>query len=216
MFAGDYTGAVAKDLGVVSALGDELADTGKTLIGIGMSPSGDRDEATKRNPRAAIPFTIADYGQRGVRTILVAIPPVTHSERDQRGFVPTLIKFARASGVSRYVGDGANRWPAAHVLDVGDLFALALDKAPSRAALCAAAETGVPVRTVAESIARHLDIPTQSIDPTEVAEHFPGFPFVATDLTMSSEATRQMLGWQPSRPRLLADLENGHYFAADA
>jgi hypothetical protein len=121
MSAGDFPGAVAADMAVVQALGDVLADTGKTLVGVGLTHTGDakRDAAIDANPRSAVPRAIARLTDRGVRTILVAIPPVTHSTRDRHGFIPTLIKIARDTGVSGYVGDGANHWPAGHVLDIG-------------------------------------------------------------------------------------------------
>ena len=91
--------------------------------------------------------------------MLVAIPPVTHSTRDKIGFIPQLIKIARDTGVSGYVGDGANRWPAGHVLDVGRVYRLALEKAPAGAQLYAAAEKGITVREIAETIGRHLNVP---------------------------------------------------------
>jgi nucleoside-diphosphate-sugar epimerase len=216
VFAGDYAGAVATDLDVVAALGEALAGTGKTFIGIGLTPVGDRDAAIRANPRAAIPLAITGYGRRGVRTILVAVPPVTHSERDRRGFVPALITFARDTGVSGYVGDGTNRWPAGHVLDIARLFRIALDKAPSGSQLYAATEEGVPLRLIAETIARHLGVPAVSIAPEDVAGHFKNFPFVSADLTMPNAATRELLSWTPAHPGLIADLDQGHYFTTSA
>ncbi len=134
MFAGDFAGAVATDLAVVRAFGDALAGTGKTFIGIGLTRTGDaqRDAAINANPRSAVARAIAGFTERGVRTILVAIPPVTHSSQDKHGFIPMLIKIARDTGVSGYVGEGANRWPAAHTLDVAALYRLALEQGPGR------------------------------------------------------------------------------------
>jgi nucleoside-diphosphate-sugar epimerase len=216
MFAGNFAGAVATDLAVVQALGDALAGTGKTLIGIGVRPVGDprHDAAIAANPRSAVGRAIDDLGPRGVRTILVAIPPVTHSAQDKHGFIPTLIKIARDTGVSGYVGDGANRWPAGHTLDVASLYRLALEKAPAGAQLYAATEEGIPVREIAEVIGRQLGIPAASIPAEQAADHFKGFPFITMDITMPNADTRRLLGWEPTHPGLIADLESGHYFTA--
>lgn len=214
--AGNFPGAVAADLAVVRTFGDALAGTGKTLIGIGLTRTGDakRDAAIDANPRSAVARAIADYADRNVRSMLVAIPPVTHSARDRHGFIPRLIKIARESGVSGYVDDGANRWPAGHVLDVARLYRLALDKAPAGAQLYAAAEEGITVREIAETIGRHLNIPAVSIPAEQAADHFKTFPFITLDIAMSNMETQRLLDWEPVHPSLLADLDDGHYFAA--
>lgn len=217
MMAGDFPGAVATDMAVVQAIGDALAGTGKTLIGIGLTHTGDakRDEAIDANPRSAVARAIAGLTERGVRTILVAIPPVTHSTRDRHGFIPMLIKIARDTGVSGYVGDGANRWAAGHTLDVASLYRLALDKAPAGSQLYAAAEEGITVREIAETIGRHLNVPAVSISAEQAADHFKTFPFITYDMAMPNAETRQLLGWEPVHPGLIADLEQGHYFTTD-
>jgi len=216
MMAGDFAGAAATDMAVVQAFGEALAGTDKTLIGVGLTPTGDakRDAAINANPRSAVSRAIAGLTERGVRTILVAIPPVAHSSRDQHGFVPILIKIARDTGVSGYVGNGANRWPAVHTLDLARLYRLALDSAPAGAQLYGAAESGITLREIAETIGHELDIPAVSIPAGQAADHFKGFPFVTLDITMPSAETRQLLGWEPVHPGLIADLEHGHYFAA--
>jgi nucleoside-diphosphate-sugar epimerase len=213
--AGTFADAAAADLAVVQALGSALAGTGKTLIGIGLKPTGDpeRDAVIKANPRHVVADAISELTERGVRTILIAIPPVMHSDRGDHGFVPILIRIARATGVSAYVGEGTNNWPAAHDLDVARLYTLALEKAPAGAQLFAATEPGVPVRTIAETIAGHLGIEAVSISPEQAAEHFKTFPFITLDITMSNAETRRLLDWQPTHPGLLADIEHGHYFA---
>jgi nucleoside-diphosphate-sugar epimerase len=214
---GNLSGAADTDQAVVRALGDALAGsgTGKTLMGIGMLRTGtaEGDAALAANPRSVVAHTVAGFADRGVRTMLVAIPPVVHSTRDESGFVPTLIGIARRTGVSGYVGDGANRWPAAHTLDVGRLYRLGLDKAPAGAQLLAAAEEGVTVREIAEVIGRHLGVPAVSIPAERAADHFAPFPFMTLDIPpMSSADTRELLGWEPAHPGLLADLDEGHYF----
>jgi len=215
-FAGDFPAAAATDLAVVQAFGDALAGTGKTLIGIGVKPTGDerRDAVINANPRSAGSRAVARLAERGVRAILVAIPPVTHSARDQAGFIPMLIKIARYTGVSGYVDEGANRWPAGHTLDVAALYRLALERAPAGAQLVAAAEEGIPVREIAEVIGRQLGIPAASVPAGQAADHFKGFPFITMDITMPNADTRRLLGWEPTHPGLIADLENGRYFQA--
>ena len=216
MFAGNFAGAVATDLAVVQAFGDTLAGTGKTFIGIGLTRTGDaqRDATINANPRSAVARAIAGFTGRGVRTILVAIPPVTHSSQDKHGFIPMLINIARNTGVSGYVDEGTNRWPAAHTLDVASLYRLALEKAPAGAQLYAAAEEGIGVREIAETIGRHLGIPAASIPAGQAADHFKGFPFITMDITMPNAGTRRLLGWEPAHPGLIADLDDGHYFTA--
>jgi nucleoside-diphosphate-sugar epimerase len=215
MMAGDFPGAVATDLAVVQALGDALAGTGKTFIGVGLTRTGDaeRDATIEANPRSAVARAITGFTERGIRAILVGVPPVTHSERDRHGFIPILIGIARATGVSGYVADGANHWPAVHTLDLAGLFRLALADAPAGAQLYGAAEPGIPVREIAETIGRRLGLPAVSIPAEQAGDHFKGFPFVTMDITMPSTQTRQLLGWEPAHPGLIADLGQGHYFA---
>jgi len=209
MISGDMPGAVAMDLATVGALGGALAGTGKAFIGIGLG------NAVTANPRSAVSREIAGFAGRGIRSMLVAIAPVVHSTRDNSGFVPTLIRIARATGVSGYVGDGANRWPAVHTLDLARLYRLALEKAPAGSQLIAAAEEGIAVRDIAEAIGRHLGIRAVSVPADKATEHFGPFGMVMTLglPPMSNASTRQLLGWEPDHPGLIADLDQGHYFA---
>jgi nucleoside-diphosphate-sugar epimerase len=107
---------------------------------------------------------------------------------------------------------GANRWPAAHTLDVAVLYRLALEAAPAGSQLYAAAGEGIPVREIAEVIGRHLGSPAVSVPAADAADHFKGFPFITMDITMPNADTRQLLGWEPAHPGLIADLDDGHYF----
>ncbi len=209
MISGDMPGAVALDLATVGAFGDALAGTGKAFIGIGLG------NAVTANPRSAVAKEVAGFAGRGIRSVLVGIPPVVHSARDRGGFIPTLIRAARASGVSGYIGDVDNRWPAAHALDVGALYRLALEKAPAGTQLIAATEEGVPVREIAESIGRHLGIPAVSIPAEQATAHFGPFGAIMTMglPPLSNAATRELLDWKPEHPGLLADLDEGHYFS---
>jgi nucleoside-diphosphate-sugar epimerase len=216
MAAGDMAGAAAMDMATVRAFGDALAGTGKTFIGIGLA-NRDGVPAASANPRSAVAREIAGFSGRGIRSALVAIPPVVHSTRDKSGFIPTLIRIARATGESAYAGDGANRWPAAHTLDVASLYRLALEKAPAGSQLIAATEEGIAVRDIADVIGRHLGIPAVSVPAEKVSGHFGPFGMVMTLglPPMSNATTRQLLGWEPDHPGLIADLEDGHYFATD-
>ncbi|HEY3869962.1 MAG TPA: SDR family oxidoreductase [Actinocrinis sp.] len=218
MATGDMPGAAAADLAVVQAFGEAMAGTGKTLIGVGFKHTGDRarDAMIDANPRSVGSQAVADLAGRGIRSMLVAIPPVTHSDQDRHGFVPILIETARRTGISAYVGEGANRWPAAHTLDVARLYRLALEKAPAGAQLYGATEEGVTLREIAETIGRRLGVPAAGIPAEQVADHFKWFaPFVQIDFTMPNAETRELVGWEPSHPGLIADLEEGHYFSAE-
>ena len=215
MRTGDMAGAAALDMATVQAFGDALAGTGKTFIGIGLASAPDGGPVVSANPRSAVSGEIAGFAGRGIRSLLVAIPPVVHSTRDSHGFVPTMIRTARATGVSGYVGDGANRWPAAHTLDVGSLYPLALAKAPAGSQLIAATEEGIAVRDIAEVIGRHLGLPVVSVPAEKATEHFGPFGMIMTLglPPMSNASTRQLLGWEPGHHGLIADLDEGHYFA---
>ncbi|HWC81795.1 MAG TPA: SDR family oxidoreductase [Pseudonocardiaceae bacterium] len=212
----DFAGAANADLAVARSFGEALAGTGKTFIGIGIKHTGIEavDAAIDANPRSVVAREIETFADRGIRSMLVAVPPVTHSSNDKHGFIPTLIGIARETGVSAYVDEGANRWPAAHTLDVAHLFRLALEQAPAGAQLFAATENGITVREIAETIGRHLGIPAKSITADEAAEHFATFPFITMNIPMDNTGTRELLDWRPEHPGLIADLDEGHYFAA--
>ncbi|MFJ9563354.1 NAD-dependent epimerase/dehydratase family protein [Streptomyces fuscichromogenes] len=219
MAAGDMAGAAATDRTVVLALGEALAGTGKALLGVGMG-HGDGNEHLGRaygsNPRIATGRLFGELAERGVRAVLVGVPPVVHSARDRSGFLPILIGIARATGVSGYTGDGANLWPAVHTRDLGRLYRLALEKAPAGAELHAAAEEGVAVRDIAEVIGRRLGVPVERIPQERLTEHFGFFgAFMSLDVPIRSGRTRELLGWEPVEAGLVADLEEGHYFAGE-
>src|SRR6185312_8112189 len=146
------------------------------------------------------------------RSSVVRLPPTVHGDGDH-GFMATLVGVARDRGVSGYIGDGANRWPAVHRLDAAHLFCLALEKAPAGSVLHAVADEGVPIRAVAEVIGRHLGLPVAAIAPQDAAGHFGWLAaLIGIDSPASSALTRELLGWQPVQPGLLDDLDKGHYF----
>lgn len=208
--SGRFAELAAHDEEVVHAICGELIDTGKAFLGIGMGPVANL--ANHPNPRAKVALAIHGYAERGVRTVLVAVPNVTHSERDHNGFIPQYIRIARQTGIAGYVGEGTNTWAAGHTLDVARVWTLAVAKGPAGSQVTGATEAGVPVRLIAESVANHLGIEAVSISAAQAAEHFKAFPFIGIDVKMPNEATRELLGWEPTHPTLLADLDAGFYF----
>jgi nucleoside-diphosphate-sugar epimerase len=215
--------AAEADQRAVRALGEALEGTGRPLVitsGTALLRPGrlatERDAVAAGVPAAgrAVSETIAlSMASRDVRPAVVRLPPSVHGAGDY-GFVPALIEIARSRGVSAYIGDGANRWPAVHRLDAAHLFCLAVESAPAGAVLHGVGEEGVPTRAIAEVIGRHLDVEVVSIDAGAVDDHFSWLgAFFALDVPASSTLTREQLGWEPSRPGLIADLEQGHYFA---
>jgi len=168
------------------------------------------------HPRAESEQIAIAIASRGVRLSILRPPPSVHGAGDH-GFVPVLIEIARTNGVSAYIGDGTNRWPAVHRLDAARLYRLALESAPAGTVLHAVAEEGVPTREIAEVIGRHLDLPVASIDPEAASDHFGWMAaFFALDVPASSALTRERTGWEPAQPGLIADLDQGHYFKVAA
>ncbi|HEY1511692.1 MAG TPA: SDR family oxidoreductase [Solirubrobacteraceae bacterium] len=166
------------------------------------------------HPRASVEVAAGALVDRGVRLSIVRPGPSVHGEGDH-GFVPFLIEIARTKGTSGYVGDGSNRWPAVHRLDAARLYRLALENAPAGSVFHAIADEGVPTRQIAEIIGRHLDVPVVSIAPDQAAEHFGWIgAFFALDAPASSAITQRQLGWKPTHPGLVEDLDAGHYFHA--
>lgn len=157
--------------------------------------------------------TAASLIERGVRASVVRLSQI--HDPVKQGLVTYLINIAREKGVSAYVGDGSTRWAAAHRLDAVRLYRLALEKREAGATYHAVGEEGVRLRDIAEVIGRGLKLPVVAISPEEAATHF-GFlsMFAGLDLTASSSQTQKRLGWHPTGPGLIADLEQMHYVAA--
>ncbi|WP_030176961.1 SDR family oxidoreductase [Streptomyces sp. NRRL S-813] len=226
-FGGDFAGAADADRRAVDTLGDALAGTDRPFVlasGLaGLKPgqvATERDTATADGSPVSIRATTAAaviaLASRGVRSSVVRLSPTCHGEGDN-GFMSTLVAVARAKGVSGYVGDGANRWPAVHRLDAARLFRLAVEKAPAGSVLHGAAEEGVALRDVAEVIGRQLGVPVTSVAPEAAGEHFAWLGgFLGVDCPASSTLTRELLDWRPTHPGLLDDLDKGHYFHTTA
>ncbi len=229
-FTGDFQGAADADRRAVEVFGEVLAGSDRPLViasgTLGVAPGR---VATERDGHDADPALAAAHGSgpatrmataefvlslasRGVRSSVMRLPPTNHGDGDN-GFMATLVAIARDQGTSAYIGDGSNRWPAVHRLDSAHLFRLAVEKAPAGSTLHAVADEGVPIHDVAEVIGRHLDVPVVSIPAEQAAGHFTWLGgFIGLDAPASSALTRELMGWQPTEPGLLEDLDKGHYF----
>lgn len=205
------------DRRVIGTLGSVLAGSKRPLIvtsGTGIVSSMPGQLATEDGaavsseviPRAASEEAADSVAAEGVNVSLVRLPQV--HDTIKQGLVTYAIAIAREKGLFAYIGDGDNRWPAAHVTDVARLYRLALEKAEPRARYHAVAEEGVSLRAISETLGRRLRLPVESISPQEAAAHFGWLAlFASLDLAASSAQTRQKLGWQPSGPGMIADLE---------
>ncbi|HEY6478595.1 MAG TPA: SDR family oxidoreductase [Streptosporangiaceae bacterium] len=229
-FSGGFQDAADADRRAVETFGAALAGSGRPFVLasglLGLVPGRAATEQDGREPipdpafmasgpgtRLATALLTLGFADRGVRSSVLRLPPTVHGDGDN-GFMATLVAIARERGVSGYVGDGANRWPAVHQLDAAHLFRLALEQAPAGSALHAVADEGVPIRDVAEVIGRHLGVPAVAISPQDADAHFTWLArFIATDSPASSGLTRELLGWQPLHSGLVDDLGKGHYFS---
>jgi nucleoside-diphosphate-sugar epimerase len=212
-----------KDRRAIAALGAALAGSNRPLVitsGTGMGNTEPGQPATEDvfnanhpNPRSASELAGASVSATGVNVSVVRLPQVHNTVK--QGLITPLIDLSRKKGVSAYVGDGSNRWPAAHVLDVARLYRLVLEKQDAGSRYHAVAEEGVPVRAIAEVIGRGLNVPVVAMSPDEAAAHFGWLAmFAGLDLPASSVQTRERLQWHPTGPGLIADLQQMHWVKA--
>jgi nucleoside-diphosphate-sugar epimerase len=215
-------GAARTDRAAVETFGDALADTGKALVIasglVGLTTDGrvatehDSPDAAAHPRLATAQFTLA-LADGGVRSAVVRFAPTVHGSGDY-GFTAFINGIAREKRVSGYIGDGANRWPAVHVLDAGRLVRLTAESAPPGTVVHAVADEGVPAREMAEAIARRLGVPVTSIPHEQAAEHFSWMArFFGMDAPASSQITREQFGWEPTQRGLIADIDAGAYDA---
>ncbi|MBR0849901.1 SDR family oxidoreductase [Bradyrhizobium diazoefficiens] len=206
------------DRRAILALGEELKSSKRPLIvtsGVALLAPGrlatEDDAAARHFPRVS-EATAEDLAERGVRAGIVRLPPTTHGESDH-GFVPRLIALAREKGAAAYIGDGSNRWPAAHRLDAARVYRLALEQGASARRYHAIAEEGVPFKAIADVIGRRLGLPVISKSPDEAEAHFGWFTrFASANVPSSSAKTRALLGWEPKEKGLIEDIDQPHYF----
>ena len=228
-FSGGFEAAASADRRAVETFGEALAGTDRPFViasgTLGVAPGR---VATEQDGQAAgeamahagggpqirrgTALLMVSLAARQIRSSVVRLPPTVHGDGDH-GFMATLVGVARDKGVSGYVGDGSNRWPATHRFDAAHLFRLALENAPAGSTLHAVAEEGVPIRAVADVIGQQLGLPAAAVAPEDAAGHFGWLgAFIGLDSPASSALTRELMGWQPTQPGLIDDLEKGHYF----
>lgn len=212
-----YEAAGETDQRAIKALGAALAGSSRPLlVTAGLAGFAPGRPATEDDRPAAMPRlseqTALALVPQGVRASVVRLAASVHDHNDH-GFVPTLIAIAREKGVAAYLGEGLNRWPAVHRLDAARLYRLALERGTAGACYHGVADEGVTLRDIATLIGRHLNLPVVSQSEDEAADHFGWMSrFVGMDAPASSALTQQRLGWHPSQPSLLDDLNAGHYF----
>jgi nucleoside-diphosphate-sugar epimerase len=230
-FSGGFAAAADADRAAVEVFGEALAGSDRPLViasgTLGLLPgrlATERDghgasEAIQRagagpQTRHATAELVLSMASRGVRSSILRLSPTVHGDGDH-GFMASIVGIARSTGISGYIGDGANRWPAVHRFDAAHLCCLAVENAPAGSTLHAVADEGVPIRDIAEVIGRHLNVPVQSIAPADAPEHFTWLAgFIGLDSPASSALTRELLAWEPTHPGLIEDLDQGHYFHA--
>lgn len=204
----------------VEAMLEALEGSGKPFIatsglaGLAQGRLATEDDAPARQGRGETEAIVREAAGRGIRTSVIRLPPSTHGEGD-RGFAPHLIDIARSKGVSAYVGEGANRWAGGRRVDAARLYRLALEKGRAGAAYHAVGDEGVATRDIAAAIGRRVGVPVASKAPAEAAGHFGWIGlFFSLDAAASSRRTQEELGWRPSEPGLLADIEGPNYAGA--
>jgi nucleoside-diphosphate-sugar epimerase len=222
MQTGDMEGAIAADMAATQAFSDALAGTDKALVNTSgtlmlammqLGRTGTEDDRSPGGHRADVENATLALADRGVRASVIRLSPLVHSDLDHHGFGPILIGNARDKGLAGYPGEGANRWPAIHTLDAATLYRRAVESAPAGAVLHGVGDEGVPTREIAEAIGRGTGLEVKSIPEDGMADYFSFLaPYIVLDDPTSNAKTRELLKWEPTRPGLIDDYADGHYF----
>lgn len=212
--------AAQTDRAAIDAFADVLQGTGGPLLiasgtlGLAMGRVGTEQDmpGDGGHPRIANAGYTLGLSKRGIRTMVVRFSPTVHGAGGDHGFVAVLARIAREKGVSAFIGNGQNRWPAVHRLDAGKLVQLAVDKAPPGSVLHAVAEEGIATHDIAAALGQFMGLPVASVPAEQAQKHFDWLGmFYGADVPASSAQTRALLGWAPTQPTLLEDIAAGHY-----
>ncbi|KDR66371.1 hypothetical protein GALMADRAFT_259437 [Galerina marginata CBS 339.88] len=218
----NFAASCATDKAAIEAIGAVLVGSGKPfvvtsgILGLATGRLGTEDDevdpATAISPRALSDLAALALASQGVRVSIIRLPPSVHGDEDH-GFVPQIIKIARDKGVSGYIGDGASRWCAVHRLDAARLYRLVLEKGRAGANYHAVGDESVTIKSLAEAIGTQLKLDVVSKTSEEAQAHFGFFSWpLSIDSPCSSAKTQKELGWTPTGPGLIEDLEKGTYF----
>lgn len=223
MATGEIEAAIGADMAATQAFGDALAGTDKPFVNtsgtlmlamMALGRTGTEEDRSPGGHRADVENATLALADRGVRSSVIRLSPLVHSHLDQHGFGPTLIGIARAQGFAGYPGEGANRWPAVDTRDAAALYRLAVEKAPAGQVLHGVGDEGVALKEIAAAIGRGADLPVRSVAEQEIPAYFSFLAgFITLDNPTSNAITREVVGWEPRQPGLIADLGEGHYFA---
>jgi nucleoside-diphosphate-sugar epimerase len=223
MATGEMEAAIAADMAATQAFGDALAGTDKAFVNtsgtlmlamMGLGRIGTEDDRSPGGHRADVENATLALADRGVRSSVIRLSPLVHSDLDKHGFGPTLIGLAREKGFAGYPSEGEYRWPAVHTLDAATLYRRAVEAAPAGEILHGVGDEGVALREIAEAIGRGTDLEVRSIPEEEIPDYFSFLAgFITLDDPTSNAKTREVVGWEPTHPVLIADYDAGHYFA---
>ncbi len=213
-----FASSAQAELKAIEAMGHVLKGTNRPFVVASGSPVMNEkipfpvDSSTPASPRFASLLAALELAKQNVRSAVVRLAPCVHDET-RLGFVSMLADIAQKKGVSGYVGDGSNHWCAVHRLDAAHLFCLALEKAPAGSIWQGVADEGITLKEIAEKIGQHLAVPAASIASDKVGEHFGWLSMVVgADIPATSAMTQELLGWKPTHPGLLDDLDHGRFF----
>lgn len=224
MASGQMESAIGADMAATQAFGDTLAGTGKPFVNtsgtlmLGMlqlGRTGTEDDRSPGGHRADAENATLALADRGIRSSVIRLSPFVHSgELDKHGFGPTLIGIARQQGYAGYPGEGTNRLPAVHTLDAARLYRLAVESAPAGQVLHGVGDEGIPIKEIAAAISRGTGLEVRSVPEPEIPGYFAFLAnLLVIDNPTSNAKTRELLGWEPTHPGLIADYDAGAYFA---